>query len=167
MVQVGVTFLLYNLAISGSCTYQVLTRPRIASLLFHMSVFYWHTCYVAVGSRVTSSLDHVSYFIGPHGRFLFDHVSQRCPSMFCIFIRPRGLTTSFHMSDFNSPRVESYLLHVSCTSSSMCCIFIWSCGLSWFYRMEYNQFVIEVIRDRHYGIDWLHDYLAWQSNKNN
>ena len=57
-----VTFLLHNVAISGSCTFQVLTGPRVGSLLFHMSVFYWHTCRVAVGSCVTSSLDHMSYF---------------------------------------------------------------------------------------------------------
>ena len=57
-----VTLLLDNVAISGSCTFQVLNGPHVGPLLFHMSVFYWHMCRVAVGSRVISSLDHVSYF---------------------------------------------------------------------------------------------------------
>jgi hypothetical protein len=167
MARVRVTFLLHNVTISGSCTYQVLTGPRVGSLFFHMSVFYWHTCHVAVGSRVTSSLDHVCIFISPRGHFLFNHVSRRCPSTFHIFIRPCGFMTSFHMSDFNSPCVESWLLRVSCTGSLMCHIFIWSGGLSWFYRVEYNQFIIEVIKDPHCCIDWLHNYLVWQSNNNN
>ena len=42
--------------------FQVLNGPCVGPLLFHMSIFYWHTCRVAVGSRVISSLDHVSYF---------------------------------------------------------------------------------------------------------
>jgi hypothetical protein len=132
------------------------------------------TCQFSIGTRVMLRLDHVSLlhwtmyhiFIGPRGRLLFDHELWHWPSMFRIFIRQRGLTTSFHMSDFNSPHVVSRLFHVSCTGSSMCRIFIWSRGLSWFYRMEYNQFVIEVIRDCHYCIDWLHNYLAWQSSNN-
>ena len=62
MVWVCVTLLLDNVTISGSCMYQVLTRPHVGSLLFDMSVFYWHMCHVVVGSHVTSSLDHVSYF---------------------------------------------------------------------------------------------------------
>ena len=75
-----------------SCTYLVLTGPRIGSLLFHMSVFYWHTCHVAVGSRVTSSLDHVSYFYWstlhyhntPRVFLLLDHVS-RCYMFVCQY----------------------------------------------------------------------------------
>ena len=56
--------------------------------LFHMSVFYWHTYRVAIGSRVTSSLDQVSYFYWsmwrdhntPHVFLLLDHVSRCCTS---------------------------------------------------------------------------------------
>ena len=87
MVQVRVTFLLHNMAIPGSCTYLVLTGPRIGSLLFHMLVFYWHTCHVAVGSRVTSSLDHVSYFYWSTWPFL---------------IRPCVTLLSVHVSFFDS-----------------------------------------------------------------
>ena len=58
--------LIAHVAISGSCTFQVLTGPSVETLLFHMSVFYWHTCRVAVESRVTSLLDHVSYFLLVH-----------------------------------------------------------------------------------------------------
>jgi hypothetical protein len=30
----------------GSCMFQVLTGPRVGTLLFHISVFYWYTCRV-------------------------------------------------------------------------------------------------------------------------
>ena len=100
MVRVRVTLLLDNVAISGSCMFLVLNGPHVRPLLFHMSVFYWHTCRVAVGSRVISPLDYVSHFywstwsflIRPHVTVLSIHV--------LFFIRPRGLTTSFHLSDF-------------------------------------------------------------------
>ena len=83
MVRVRVTFLLHNVAISGSCMFQVLNGPHVGPLLFHMSVFNWHTCRVTVGSRVTSSLDRVSYFywstwpsqIWPRVKVLSVHVS--------------------------------------------------------------------------------------------
>ena len=150
MVRVRVTFLLHNVAIFGSCTYQVLTWPCVRSLLFHMLVFYWRTCHVAVGSVSLLHLTMCRIFIDPRGRFLFNHVSRCYLSTFHIFIRPHGFMTSFHVSDFISSHVESWLLRVSCTGSSMCHIFIWSHGLSWFYHVEYNQFVIEVIWDHHY-----------------
>ena len=121
MVRVRVTFLLHNVTISGSCTYQVLTGPRVGSLLFHMSVFYWHTCHGWITCH---------FFIGPCFVFLlvhvalFDHESQRYLSTFYIFIQPRGFTTSFHVSYFNSPRVVSWLFHMLYTGSSMCRILI-------------------------------------------
>jgi hypothetical protein len=108
-------------------------------LLFHMLVFYWHTCRVAVGSYVTSLLDHVSYFywlpvsysttrhgavVCPHFVFLFGHMTWRLPSTCWIF---------------NSPRVVPWLF-VLYTGSSTCRIFIWSRGgQSWFYRMHDNN----------------------------
>ena len=105
---------------SGTCHLLIAQRGHLWFL--HVSGSYWTTCRVHaiplvsffMGTRVMLRLDHVSLihwtmchiFIGPHGRFLFDHVPWRCPSMFHIFIHPRGFTTSFHMSDFNSPHVE-------------------------------------------------------------
>ena len=155
------------MAISGSCTFLVLNGPRVGSLLFLMSVFYCHTCCVANGSRVTSSLDYVSYFYWSHGRFLFDHVSRCYPSMFHFLSGHVAWWLPSTCQIFISPRVVPWLFHVSCTGSSTCRIFIWSHGLSKFYRMEYNQFVIKVIRDHHYCIDWQHNYSRWQSNTNN
>jgi len=156
-------------------TWPSLVLACIRFFLDHVSGHSCSICQFSIGTRVMLRLVHVSLlhwtmfriFSGPRGCFLFDHVSRHCPSTFRFFIRPRGFTTSFHMWDFNSPRVESWPLHVLCYGSSMCRNFIWSRGLSWFYRVEYNQFIIEVIRDHHYYTDWLHNYLAWQSNNNN
>ena len=54
-------------------------------LLFHMSVFYWHTYHVAFGSHVISSLYHVSYFYWSTWSFL---------------IRPRVTVLSVHVLFF-------------------------------------------------------------------
>ena len=134
-------------------TWPSLVLARIRFLLDHVSSPSCSTCQFSIGTHVMLWLDHVSLlhwtmchiFIGPRGYFLFDHESRCCPSTFRIFIQPYGYMTSFHVSDFNGPRVVSWLFYVSCTGLSMCCIFILSCGLSWFYRVVYNQFFIEVI----------------------
>jgi hypothetical protein len=39
MVRVRVPFLLHNMTISGSCTFQVLTRPRVVFLLFSLGIW--------------------------------------------------------------------------------------------------------------------------------
>ena len=158
MVRVHVTLLLDNLDIYDFCTFQVLNGPRVRPLFF--------TSLFSTGTRVVLQMGHMSFlhwtmchiFIGPRGRFVFDHVSRCCPSMFCFLIRPHGLTASFHVLDFFSPRAMPWLFHVSSTGSSMCHIFIWSCGLPRFYHMPNNQFVIKVIQDHHCCIDWLHNY---------
>jgi len=85
-----------------------------------MLVFYWHMCRVAVESRVTSSLDHVSYFIVPRGVTTIPHVSffysttclnsvHPCVSILlglvsrpelptCLFlIQPRGRMDLYHV----------------------------------------------------------------------
>jgi hypothetical protein len=137
-------------------------------LLDHVSGSYCSTCQFSIGTYVVLQLDHVTLIhwtkyrilIGPRGCFLFDHESQHCTSTFCFFIRPHGFMTSIHVLDFKGPHVMSWLFHVSCTGSSTRRIFIWSRGLSWFYHVEYNQFVIEVIRDHHYCTNWLQNYLA-------
>ena len=83
------------------------------SYLFYMLVFYGHTCHVAVGSRVTSSLDHVAYFYWSTWPFL---------------IRPRVMALSIHVLHFYSatwldgilPRVGFLIAHVSCSGYFMC-----------------------------------------------
>ena len=92
-----ITFLLHNVAFSCPCTFKDLTGPRVGSLLFHMSIFYWHTCRVAVRSRVTSSLDHVLHFYWStwcdHNTsrvfLLLDHVSRCCTFACRYFTGPR------------------------------------------------------------------------------
>jgi hypothetical protein len=81
----SVTLLLDNVALS---TYQVLIEPRIVSVLFHLLGFHWHTCRVAVGAGVASSLEHVPCGMTtqyPTCLFLLDHVSQCCMSA-CQFL---------------------------------------------------------------------------------
>ena len=95
-----VTLLLDNVAISCSCTFLDLNGTRVGSLLFLMSVFYWHTCRVADGSRVTSSLDHVSYFYWSTWPFIIRPCVKVLSVYVLFFIRPPGLMTSFHMLDF-------------------------------------------------------------------
>jgi hypothetical protein len=64
----------------GSCMFQVLTRPRVGTLLFHMLVFYWHTCRVC--GWVTCH-----FLIGPNVVFLLVHVASiECPHL-CRFLR--------------------------------------------------------------------------------
>jgi hypothetical protein len=113
MVRVHVTLLLDNVVIPSSCTFQVLNRPRVGPLLFHMSVLYWHTCRVAVGSHVISSLDYVLYFYWSTLPFL---------------IRPCVTVLSVHVSFFDLvmwlagflPRVGFLLAHVSCHGYFTC-----------------------------------------------
>jgi len=83
----------------------VLAHSRF--LLDHVSCSCCSTCQFSMGTRVVLRLDHVSLHwtmwhivIGPCGRFLFEHASWHCLSMFRIFIRPHGLTTSFDVLDF-------------------------------------------------------------------
>jgi hypothetical protein len=102
-----------HMAISGSCTFQVLNGPCVEPLLFHMSIFYWHTCRVVVGPCVISSLDHVSYFFGPRGYFVFDHMSRCYPSMFRFF------DSATWLDGFLS-RVRFLLAHVSCQGYFTC-----------------------------------------------
>jgi len=101
-----------------------------------MSVFYWHTCRVAVGSRVTSSLDQVSYFYGPHGMTIIPHMSFFYSTTCLNFVRPRVSILLGHMScpelptrlffdsttwqDGFVPRIWFVLAHVSCPSTYTC-----------------------------------------------
>jgi hypothetical protein len=118
--------------------------PHVSFLLAHVSCCGWITCHFFIGPCVIFLLVHVtiSYSTKSHGTvhpcfvFLFGHMASRLPSMCRILIA----------------HVSCLAISVSCTSSSMCRIFIWSHVLSWFYRVVYNQFFIEVIRDRHYCI---------------
>jgi hypothetical protein len=89
-------------------TWPSLVLAHFRFLLDHVSCSCCSTCQFSMDTRVVLRLDHVSLlhwtmwhiFIGLRCCFLFDHASRHCPSMFRIFIRPRGLTTSFHMLDF-------------------------------------------------------------------
>ena len=89
-------------------TWPSLVLARFRFLLDHVLGPCCFTCLFSIGTHVVLRLDHVSFlhwtmcrlFIGPHGHFLFDHVSRCCPSTFCFLIRPGGLTTSFHVLDF-------------------------------------------------------------------
>jgi hypothetical protein len=98
------------MACFGSSTFQVLNGPRVGSLLFHVSVSYWHTFHVAVSPRVYSSLDHVLSFICPRGRFLFDHMSSTHVS----FLNSAMWLDHFH------PRVGLLEAHVSCPRYFTC-----------------------------------------------
>ena len=153
---------LWFLHVSGSywTTGRVPVVPHVSFLWAHVSCCGWITCHFFIGSCGIFLLVHVvvSYSTTRHGTvrprftFLFGHVAWRYPSTCRIF---------------NSPCVVLWLFHVSCTGSTRCRIFIWSRGLFWFYRVEYNQFIIEVIRDHHYCTDWLYNNSAWQSNNHN
>jgi hypothetical protein len=50
-----------------SCTFHVLNEPRVR--LFHISVFYWHTCHLTTGQCVIFLIVHVavSYLTTCHG----------------------------------------------------------------------------------------------------
>jgi hypothetical protein len=158
MVWVCVTLLLDNVAISGSCTFQVLNEPRVGPVVLHVCFLFahvsccgWVTCHFFIGPCVVFLLVHmaISYLTTCHGAiclcfiFWFSHVAWWLPSMCQIFV---------------SPRVVPKLFHVSCTSSSTCHIFIWSRGLPRFYHVPNNQFIIKVIQDHHCCTDWLHNY---------
>ena len=99
-------------------------------LLFHMFVFYWHTCRVAVGSRVIFSLDHVSYFYWSTWLFL---------------IRPRVTVLSVHVSFFDSttwlddflPHVGFLLAHVLCHGYFTCHALVRPCVKILFDHVAY------------------------------
>jgi hypothetical protein len=136
MVQVHVTFLLHNVAICSSCMFQVLTRPSVGTLLFHMSVFCgWVMCHFFIGPSVI-------FFIGPHGvtkilrvsffysttcldvvrpfvSILLGHVSSPELPRFLFLIQPCGRICTIYFVCIGL-RVVSWLLHVSFTGSSMC-----------------------------------------------
>ena len=63
-----------------------------------MSVFYWHTCRVAVRSRVTSSLAMCHIFIGPHGVTTIPHVSFFYSTMCLDVVHPRVSILLGHVS---------------------------------------------------------------------
>jgi hypothetical protein len=102
-------------------------------LLFHMSVFYWHTCHVAVGSRVTSLLDHMSYFDWSTWLFL---------------IRPHVMALSVYVSYFYSatwfddflPCVRFLIDHVSCLPISR--VMHWFIHVSHFYLIMWPVLVL-------------------------
>jgi hypothetical protein len=142
MVQVRVTFLLHNMAISsscnvaisGSCTFQVLIGPRVGSpvvphvsfLLAHMSCCGWVTCHFFIGPYVIFWLVHVavSYSTTRHGAvrlcfvFLFGHMAWRLPSMCQIFNRPRVMPTYFTCHALVHPCVAFLFDHVACPGST-------------------------------------------------
>jgi hypothetical protein len=134
MVRVRVTFLLYNVTISGSRTYQVLTRPRVGSLLFHMSVFLlahvsccgWITCHFFIGPCVVFLLVHmvVSYSSTWHGAilprvvFLFGHVASRLSSTCRILIAHVSSPGYFTCHALVRPRVALLFDYVACPSST-------------------------------------------------
>ena len=88
-----------------------LKGPRVVFLLFHMSVFYGHTCRVAVGSRVTSSLDHVAYFYWSTWWFLV------WPRITALFVHISHFYSAMWLDDI-LPRVGFLIAHVSCSAIS-------------------------------------------------
>ena len=125
-------------------------------------------------SRSLGSLhqDHLAYYVLTHFHAdsvisLLVHVFVSYLTMHHSIVHPCVIFLYVHMAwqfpstcrIFNSPHVVPWPIHVSCTGWSTYHIFIRSCGLSWIYRVEYNQFVIEVIWNHHYCTNWLHNYL--------
>ena len=98
MVRIRVTFLLHNVAISGSCMFHILTGPRVRTLLFHMSV--------SIGTRIVLRLGHVSLlhwtkchiFIGPSGMTTIPRVSFLYSTTCLDAVCPRVGILLGHMS---------------------------------------------------------------------
>jgi hypothetical protein len=98
-------------------TYLVLTRPRVGSLLFHMIVFYWHTCHVTVGSCVTSSLDHVSYFYFSTWSFSYSTTSHGAD-------RTRFVFLFGHVAWRLASTCRILIAHMSCPGYFTCCALV-------------------------------------------
>ena len=109
-----------------------------------MSVFYWHTCRVAVGSHVTSLLDHMSYFYRSmwrdhntsHVFLLLDHVSRCCTFACRYFIGPRVAPWAIHMSFLIQPHGRMDLYHVFCLYWPMCPVVAVTRVIHWFVHMS-------------------------------
>ena len=154
-------------------------RFLLDHMLFHMLVFYWHTCHVAVRSHVNSSLDQVSYFYWstwhdhnipclsftrPCVSMLYVHVSvfywATCralsyPCFFCWFNHMVGwICTTYFICI--SPRALSWLLHVSFTCSSTCQILIYQCAYAKSTTCTPIITSEKMISDLHCCTKWLH-----------
>ena len=141
--------------------------------LFHMSVFYWHTYRVAIGSRVTSSLDQVSYFYGPHGvttilcvsffysttcldvvrprvSILLGHVSHPELPTFLFLIRPCGRMDLYHVFCLYWPTCPVLALtHVIHWFVHVSNSYLTTC-LCWIYHVHTNHYIRKMILDLHY-----------------
>ena len=114
---------LWFLHVSGS--YWIMCWAHVVS---HVYFLLAHTCHVVVGSRVISSLDHVSYFYWSTWLFL---------------IRPHVTVLSVHVSFFDSatwlddflPRIKFLLAHVSCHGYFTCHALVHPRGISLFDHM--------------------------------
>jgi hypothetical protein len=112
MVQVRVTFLLHNVAIFSSCTFQVLTGPRVGILSFHMSVFYWHTVVLRLGHVSLLHWTKCHIFIGPHGMTTIPRVSFFYSTTCLDSVRPHVSILLGHVS---CPELPTYLFSNSTT----------------------------------------------------
>jgi hypothetical protein len=98
----------------------------------------------SIGTCVVLRLGHVSFFhwtmccifIGPHGRFVFDHVSRCYSSTFHFWFGHVTWRLPSMCQIFINLCVVPWLFHVSCTGSSTCRIFIWCRGLPRFYHVS-------------------------------
>jgi hypothetical protein len=98
-------------------TWSYLVLARFRFLMKHVLGPYCSICQFSIGTRVVLRLGHVSFlhwtmcriFIGPHGRFLFDHVSRYV----LVF------DSATWLNDF-LPRVRFLLAHMSCHGYFTC-----------------------------------------------
>ena len=116
---------LWFLHVSGS--YWTMCRVPVVP---HIN-FYWHTCHVAVGSRVTSSLDHVSYFYWSTWPFLIQ------PHVMVLFVHVLFFYSATWLDGF-LPRVGFLLAHVSCHGYFTCHALVRPCVAFLFDHMAYS-----------------------------
>ena len=141
----------------GSYTYQVLTGPRVGSMLFHMSIFYWHMCLVVVGSCITSSLNHVLYFCWSmwhdHNTLrvflLLDHVSWYCTSACRYFIGPRVAPWATTCLFLIRPHGRTDLYHVFSLDWPTCPVLALTHVILWFIHVSDSYLITCLCRIYH------------------